>query len=93
MRNLGLNTIRFEGKFEDEDLYDRMDAMGLMGLPGLCCCDAWYNWKLWGAEQAAVANASMLSQMLRFRSHPSTLAFLLSSDELPPAHVEAAYVA
>ena len=41
MRNLGLNTIRFEGKFEDEDLYDRMDAMGLMGLPGLCCCDAW----------------------------------------------------
>lgn len=38
-----------------------------------------------------MANASVRAQLLRFRQHPSSLAFLLSSDELPPEEVEAAY--
>lgn len=90
---VGLNTLRFEGKFQDDSLLDLMDAMGVMAMPGLCCCDAWQNWQLWGAEQHRVANRSVHDQLLRMRRHPSMLAFLLSSDQLPPAEVEAAYIA
>jgi hypothetical protein len=39
-----------------------------------------------------VAAASLRDQLTLLRSHPSLLAFMLSSDELPPPDVEAMYV-
>jgi exo-1,4-beta-D-glucosaminidase len=90
---IGLNTLRFEGKFQDDGLLRIMDQTGVMALPGLCCCDAWQNWELWGVEQRLVANRSVHDQMQRMRGHPSMLGFLLSSDQLPPADVEHAYIA
>ena len=38
------NAIRFEGKLQDDALFDRMDEMGLPGLP---CCDAWQQGAGW----------------------------------------------
>ena len=57
-----------------------------------CCCDAWQHWRWWQPEQYQVAAASLRDQLTLLRSHPSLLAFMLSSDELPPPDVEAMYV-
>ena len=84
-----LNAIRFEGKLQDDALFDRMDEMGLLALPGLPCCDAWQQWAGWTAEEHSVASASLADQLRRLRRHPSLAAFVLSSDELPPPAVEA----
>jgi exo-1,4-beta-D-glucosaminidase len=54
-----------------------------------CCCDAWQHWKFWQEEQYSIASASLRDQFLLLSSHPSVLAFMLSSDELPPPDVEA----
>lgn len=40
-RDMGLNTIRLEGKMEPDEFYDLADQAGLLVLPGWCCCDAW----------------------------------------------------
>lgn len=40
VRDLGLNAIRLEGKFEDHGFYDRCDEAGILVMPGWCCCDA-----------------------------------------------------
>ena len=54
-----------------------------------CCCDAWQHWTWWQEEQYSIASASLRDQFLLLSSHPSVLAFMLSSDELPPPDVEA----
>ena len=91
-RDLGLNTIRLEGKFQDDDFFAQASALGLIVLPGLCCCDAWQNWEVWTNHTYAVAMASMSDQVKRLRAHASVAAFLYSSDQLPPPHVEAGYL-
>jgi exo-1,4-beta-D-glucosaminidase len=88
---MGLNAIRLEGKMEPDAFFDACDAAGLLTLPGWCCCDAWQHWSLWGGEQVRVSGESMRSQARRLRSHASVAAFLISSDELPPADVETEY--
>ena len=90
-RHAGLNLIRFEGKLQDDDLFDRLDEAGLLALPGLNCCDAWQSWGTWNDESQRVAVASLADQMWRLRRHPSLMAFMLSSDELPPPHIEQLY--
>ncbi|KAA0162135.1 hypothetical protein FNF31_03370 [Cafeteria roenbergensis] len=90
-RTAGLNALRVEGKFQSDELCDAMDELGIMALPGLCCCDAWQNWQLWGPEQERVAFRSVRDQLLRLRGRASMLAFLASSDQLPPAAVQASY--
>jgi exo-1,4-beta-D-glucosaminidase len=42
--DLGLNTIRLEGKQEHPELYDLADQMGLMVLAGWECCNKWEGW-------------------------------------------------
>ncbi len=88
VRHLGLNTIRLEGKFQDEDLFEQADRAGLLMMPGLCCCDAWQQWDDWGAEQHEVARESLRSQLKRLRRFASVGLFFYSSDDLPPKHVE-----
>jgi exo-1,4-beta-D-glucosaminidase len=92
VRHARLNAVRFEGKLQDDDLFDRMDELGLLALPGLSCCDAWQQWSDWTPEEHTVAAASLADQLRRLRRHPSLGMFLLSSDELPPPAVEAAFL-
>jgi exo-1,4-beta-D-glucosaminidase len=47
VRDMNLNTIRFEGKLEDDHFFDLMDEMGILAMPGWCCCDQWERWKAW----------------------------------------------
>jgi exo-1,4-beta-D-glucosaminidase len=92
VQQMGLNTIRLEGKLETDEFFDLADRMGIMVMPGWCCCDQWEQWKRWDAEDRRVAPASLESQMLRLRNHPSVMAWLNGSDNPPPADVEQNYL-
>ncbi|MFT3928496.1 MAG: hypothetical protein QM778_38560 [Myxococcales bacterium] len=88
LRDLGLNTIRLEGKFESDAFYQAADRYGIMVIAGWMCCDHWQDWKNWSEEDHRVAAASLTTQANRLRNHPSAIDFLIGSDEAPPAAVE-----
>jgi exo-1,4-beta-D-glucosaminidase len=92
VREMGLNTIRLEGKLETDEFYDLADEYGILLMPGWCCCDQWELWKQWDAEDYRVAPASLRDQALRLRNHPSVLVWLNGSDFPPPADVERSYL-
>jgi exo-1,4-beta-D-glucosaminidase len=92
VREMGLNTIRLEGKLEGEEFYDAADRNGILLMPGWCCCDQWEMWDKWDAEDHRVAPASLRDQILRMRNHPSVLAWFNGSDYPPPADVEREYL-
>ena len=58
VRDLGLNTIRLEGKLESQAFYDLADKYGILIMAGWCCCDMWERWNEWGPEQYRVAQNS-----------------------------------
>jgi len=58
VRNLGLNTVRLEGRFPDASLFDAMTALGVLALPGVSCCDAWQ------VHETAVETAVLVGQVL-----------------------------
>lgn len=92
VKEMGLNTIRLEGKLETDDFYDLADREGILLMPGWCCCDQWEMWDKWDEEDHRVAPASLRSQALRLRNHPSVLVWLNGSDFPPPARVEQSYL-
>jgi len=92
VREMGLNTIRLEGKLETEAFYELADRLGILVMPGWCCCDQWEQWGKWDDEDHRVALASLESQLLRLRNHPSVMVWLNGSDNPPPAEVEQRYI-
>ncbi|HLK05515.1 MAG TPA: glycoside hydrolase family 2 protein [Candidatus Acidoferrum sp.] len=92
VKEMGLNTIRLEGKLEDESFLDRADRDGILVMAGWCCCDAWEKWGKWSEETKQVSVSSLRDQMLRLRSHPSLLVWLNGSDNPPPHDREMAYL-
>jgi exo-1,4-beta-D-glucosaminidase len=95
--NLGLNTIRSEGKLEDQRFYDLADREGIMVLAGWECCDKWESWaktggQPWDDADRKMAAASMASEALLLRNHPSVIGFLIGSDNAPPPAVAKIYV-
>lgn len=46
MLDMGLNTVRLEGKQEHPELYELADRMGMMVLAGWECCDKWEGWEV-----------------------------------------------
>jgi len=93
VKEMGLNTIRLEGKLEDETFMNRADRDGILIMAGWCCCDAWEKWGKWGDENKRVSVDSLRDQILRLRSHPSILVWLNGSDNPPPPDRERAYLA
>lgn len=92
-RDMGLNTIRLEGKLEQDEFFDTTDRMGILVMPGWSCCDAWEHWNEWKPEQYKIAGASLEDQARRLRNHPSAFVWLYGSDNPPPAAVEKMYLA
>jgi len=95
--NLGLNTIRSEGKLEDTRFYDLADRNGIMIVAGWECCDKWESWaktggQPWDPADEKVAAASMASEARLLRDHPSVIGFLIGSDNAPPAAIAELYV-
>lgn len=92
VKEMGLNTIRLEGKLETDEFYDLADRHGILLMPGWCCCDQWELWDKWDVEDHRVAPASLRDQALRLRNHPSVLVWMNGSDFPPPADVERRYL-
>ena len=92
VRGMNLNTIRLEGKMDDDEFFSLADRMGILILPGWCCCDAWQKSAEWDDANRRIAAASLSSQLLRLRNHPSVLAWLNGSDEPPAPAVERMYL-
>ncbi|MDE2315960.1 MAG: glycoside hydrolase family 2, partial [Xanthomonadaceae bacterium] len=97
VRNLGLNTIRSEGKLEDRRFYDLADRDGIMILAGWECCDKWESAAKtggapWSADDDKVAAESMASEARLLRNHPSVIGFLIGSDNAPPPAIAKMYV-
>jgi exo-1,4-beta-D-glucosaminidase len=92
VRDLGLNTIRLEGKLESQAFYDLADKYGVLIMAGWCCCDMWERWNEWGSEQYKIAQASQRDQMRLLRNHPSMLVWLNGSDNPPVPAVESMYL-
>jgi exo-1,4-beta-D-glucosaminidase len=92
VKEMGLNTIRLEGKLENEEFFERADREGILIMAGWCCCDAWEKWGNWIDENGNVSVASLRDQLLRLRKHASVLVWLNGSDNPPPADRERAYL-
>ncbi len=93
VKDLGLNTIRFEGMVESSEFLSRCDRDGMLVIAGFCCCDHWEKWDNWKAEDLGVAEESLRSELRRLRNHPSLVAWWYGSDFPPPRHVEERYLA
>ena len=91
-KDMGLNTIRLEGKLETDEFFDIADREGILLIGGWCCCDHWEHWDKWKPEDHVVAQHSQRDQLKRLRSHPSLLLWMNASDFPPPAEVEKMYI-
>jgi exo-1,4-beta-D-glucosaminidase len=92
LRDMGLNTIRLEGRLDRDEFFERTDRLGILVMPGWTCCDAWEKWKNWNGDQYKVAAASLRDQIARLRNHPSVFVWLNGSDNPPPADIERMYL-
>jgi exo-1,4-beta-D-glucosaminidase len=92
VKDMGLNTIRLEGKTDRDEFFDKTDKLGLLVMPGWICCDAWEHWNKWTPETKKIAAASMVDQASRLRNHPSVFVWLYGSDGPPPADIENMYL-
>ncbi|MEO6798995.1 MAG: sugar-binding domain-containing protein, partial [Rhodanobacter sp.] len=97
VRNLGLNTIRSEGKLENARFYELADRDGIMVLAGWECCDKWESAAKtggapWDAADLKVAQDSMASEARLLRNHPSVIGFLIGSDNAPTPALSKMYV-
>jgi exo-1,4-beta-D-glucosaminidase len=92
VQDMGLNTIRLEGKLEPDHFFEAADRRGLLVIAGWCCCDHWEHWDKWKADDHRVAEASLRSQIYRLRGHPSLAIWMNGSDNPPAAAVEEMYL-
>ena len=92
VQDMGLNTVRLEGKLEADGFFDLADRNGILIMAGWCCCDHWERWAKWAPLDHKIAEDSLRSQMYRLRGHPSLLMWLNGSDNPPPADVEQMYL-
>jgi exo-1,4-beta-D-glucosaminidase len=92
VRDMGLNTIRLEGKLETPEFFNLADKQGILVMAGWCCCSFWERWPRWKPEDFDIAKESLRDQIYRLRSHPSLLMWLNGSDNPPPPDVEQIYL-
>ncbi len=92
VQDLGLNTIRLEGKLETKEFFDLADERGILILAGWCCCDHWEHWPNWKPQDFTIAEQSLRDQIYRLRSHPSLVGWMNGSDNPPPPDVEQTYL-
>ncbi|MFX0126207.1 MAG: sugar-binding domain-containing protein, partial [Candidatus Hodarchaeota archaeon] len=92
LKNLNMNVVRFEGKLATDNFWDVCDREGILIHAGWVCCSHWEKWRDWKEGDIAIAEASLLSQILRLRNHPSFTAWFYGSDFPPPEQVERIYL-
>ncbi|MEV4316676.1 beta-mannosidase [Actinocrispum sp. NPDC049592] len=94
IRNMGLNSIRFEGNFPPDDMFQQMDRMGILAMPGWQCCDKWEQRSTsWSADIKASAANQAANVAAWMRDHPSVFTFFQGSDNEPDPAKEAIFLA
>ncbi|WP_177191791.1 glycoside hydrolase family 2 protein [Parafilimonas terrae] len=83
VRDMNMNIVRSEGKFEDDNFYDICDREGLLVMTGWMCCGAWQYPENWDAAERAVAMSSDSSMMYWLRNKACIMVWLNGSD-MPP---------
>ncbi|CAG7561828.1 unnamed protein product [Fusarium equiseti] len=92
--DMGMNTIRLEGKMEQPELYEIADRLGVLLMAGWECCDRWESWPYnhdlsqdpppkWYDADYDTVNASIMHEAAMMQTHPSLIAFLVGSDYWP----------
>ena len=95
--DIGLNTIRLEGKGENPEFYEMMDEAGVLVLAGWECCDKWEahaetGGAPWDDHDFDVAARSMEAEAYRLANHPCVLGFIIGSDFPPEPRACRGYV-
>jgi exo-1,4-beta-D-glucosaminidase len=93
VKDMNLNTIRFEGRAESRRFLELCDREGILVIAGWCCCDCWEQTGKWQDPNYDIAAASLRDQLRRLRNHPALLTFWYGSDVPPNARAESNYLA
>ena len=83
VKYMGMNMVRDEGKFFDNDLLALMDENGIMLMTGWCCCDRWQQPGSFSKAERFVAFESMYAQLRNARRFACMLLWYNGSDEPP----------
>lgn len=83
VKYMGMNMIRDEGKFFDNDLLDLMDENGILLMTGWCCCDRWQSPGSFSKAERFVAFESLYAQLRNARQHPCMFLWFNGSDDPP----------
>ena len=70
VQDMGLNTIRLEGKLETEDFFELRRPRGILVMAGWCCCDLGSSGPNGSRQDHDIAKASLRDQIYRLRGHP-----------------------
>jgi exo-1,4-beta-D-glucosaminidase len=92
VKDMHLNTIRFEGPMGSDHLISLCDKYGILVMPGWECCCHWEHWKKWAKGDQTIANASLRSVLNQLFNHPSVYVWLNGSDIAPPDSVLGEYL-
>jgi len=92
VKDMNLNTIRFEGKTESRRFLELCDREGIMVIAGWCCCDHWEKWDKWKEEDYRISAQSLRDQIRRLRNHPSVITWWYGSDNPPDERAERNYL-
>jgi exo-1,4-beta-D-glucosaminidase len=95
--DIGLNTIRLEGKGENPEFFETADAAGVLVLAGWECCDKWEahagtGGTPWDDHDFDVASRSMEAEAYRLGNHPCMIGFLIGSDFPPEPRARRGYL-
>ena len=100
-RNMNLNTIRVEGIWGQDYLYDMCDENGIMVLAGWTCHWEWEHYLgiltddfggIYGKRNIKLAGEYLIQTLMRLRNHPSIFAWMMGSDRPPRPELEKSYV-
>lgn len=85
VKYMGMNMVRDEGKFFDNDLLDLFDENGIVFMPGWCCCDRHQQTGKWSLAERFVGYEGQYSQMRNLRQHAGMFVWFNGSDNPPSA--------
>ena len=83
LKYMGMNMIRDEGKFFDNDLLSLMDENGIVLLTGWCCCDRWQSPGSFSKAERFVAFESLYAQLRNARRFTCMVLWFNGSDDPP----------
>jgi len=83
IKYMGMNMIRDEGKFFDNDLLELLDENGILLMTGWCCCDRWQEPGQFSKAERFVAFESLYAQLRNARRYTCMTLWFNGSDDPP----------